>query len=87
VREQHALELVTVLEIRDSFALGLAKASLDDAGIDYVVNGEDPGYLPGFHGGSGIGATPLWKGSYRIQVAAECAEEARALLEPLQDRG
>ena len=82
---QHALELVTVLEVRDSFALGLAKASLDEAGIDYLVSGEDLGYMPGFHGASGIGATPLWKCSCRIQVAPDCADEARALLEPLQN--
>jgi hypothetical protein len=31
------LSLVTVLEARDSFAMYLAKASLEDAGIEYVV--------------------------------------------------
>ena len=32
-----SLDLVTVLEARDSFALDLAKASLEDAGIEYLV--------------------------------------------------
>ena len=34
-------ELVTVLETADTFALSLAKASLDEAGIAYVVDGDD----------------------------------------------
>ncbi|RPI08853.1 MAG: DUF2007 domain-containing protein [Acidobacteriales bacterium] len=80
----NALELVTVLETHDSFALSLAKASLQEAGIDYFVEGEDPDYLPGFHGASGIGATPLWKCSCRIQVLPDSASAARSLLEPLQ---
>src|SRR2546423_1093504 len=83
-REHPSVELVTVLEAHDSFALSLAKASLEDAGIEYLVSEEDPGYLPGFHGASGIGATPLWKCSSRIQVAREFEGAARALLEPLQ---
>src|SRR5437867_4696526 len=81
---RHALELVTILEVHDSFALNLAKASLEEAGIDYLVSGEDSGYLPGFHGASGIGATPLWKCSCRIQVRPEMEIAARELLEPLQ---
>src|SRR5712692_1093264 len=84
-RDSHALDLVTVLEARDTFALSLAKASLDEAGIDYIVSEEDPGWAPGFHGSSGIGATPLWKCSSRIQVAREFESEARALLEPLEN--
>jgi hypothetical protein len=74
---------VTVLEVRDSFALGLAKAALDEAGIDYVVEQENPDYLPGFHGASGIGVTPLWNVSARILVRRNSESEARAILEPL----
>jgi hypothetical protein len=33
--KEHGLQLVTVLETRDTFGLSLAKASLDEAGIDY----------------------------------------------------
>jgi hypothetical protein len=83
--QEHAMELVTVLETGDSFALTLAKASLEDAGIDYLVTGDDPrymaGWLPMAYGG---GATPLCNCSCRIQVAPESEAEARALLEPLQ---
>ena len=78
------VELVTVLEIRDSFALSLAKAALEDAGIDYLVSGDEPRYIAGIHGAFGVGAVPLCACSCRIQVASEFAAEARTLLEPLE---
>ncbi|MGC9970166.1 MAG: DUF2007 domain-containing protein [Bryobacteraceae bacterium] len=85
---EHAMELVAVLETDDSFALTLAKASLEDAGIDYLVTGDDPRYMAGWipreYGG---GMTPLGRCSCRIQVAPESEAEARALLEPLQKPG
>lgn len=83
--ERREPELAVVLEARDTFALGLAKAALDEAGIAYVVSEEDPGLLPGIRGGAGIGATPLWRCQARILVAREWEEEARALLEPLRN--
>lgn len=79
----HALDLVTVFEAQDTFALSLAKASLDDHGIAYIVLEEDTGCLPGFNGVSGIGATPLWKCSCHIRVSAADEAMARELLEPL----
>ena len=84
----HDPELVTVLETRDTFALSLAKASLEDAGIDYLVIGDDPRYFvgfPGAFGSSGIGETPLAQCFCKIQVARESEAEARAVLEPLQN--
>ena len=81
-------DLVTVLETKDTFALALARSALEDAGINYLVNGDDPRYFPiyeGVVGVPGIGQTPLWKCSCRIQVARESEAEARALLEPLQN--
>lgn len=81
---QHALELVTVLEVYDSFALGLAKASLDDAEIPYVIRGEILGDYPGIPGALGRGLNPLWKCFCQIQVTPEFESEARNLLEPLQ---
>ena len=81
-------DLVTVLETKDTFALALAKSALEDAGINYLVNGDDPRYFPisdGVVGGPGIGQTPLWKCSCKIQVAHESEAEARALLEALQN--
>jgi hypothetical protein len=78
------MQLTTVLETRDSFAVKLAEATLEDAGIEYVACEEDYGFLPGIFGTSGIGETPLWKCSCRIQVPVEHEETARALLENLQ---
>jgi len=86
-RENITEQLVTVLEAHDTFALSLAKASLEEAGINYIVSGEDPrniaGVPPGF--AVGIGATPLWKCSCQIQVASQDEAEARALVEPLEE--
>lgn len=81
-------DLVTVLETSDTFALALAKSSLEDAGIDYLVIGDDPRYFvdyPGAFGASGIGQTPLAQCRCGVQVARESESEARALLEPLQN--
>ncbi len=79
-----ALELITVLETSDSFALALAKAALDEAGIDYLVGGDEPRYHAGFPGSFGIGEVPLCNCLCRIQVRPECESEAHVLLEPLE---
>lgn len=85
--DRDQLDLVTVLETSDTFALALAKSALEEAGIDYIVSGDDPknrvGY-PGILGNSGIGETPLWKCSCQIRVTRESEAEALALLEPLR---
>ena len=86
--EDHSVVLVTVLETKDCFALTLAKSTLENAGIRYVVSGDDPRYFPiydGVVGVPGIGQIPLWKCSCQIRVPQESEEEARALLEPLQN--
>ena len=83
--QPHTLDLVTVLQTGDSFALTLAKSALEDAGIEYVVSGGDPRYIAGFRGAFGVGAIPLGKCSCRVQVASESEPEARVLLEPLQE--
>jgi Putative prokaryotic signal transducing protein len=66
-------ELVTVLDTSDAFALSLARASLEDAGIEYFLIGEDSRACPG------LGA------ACRIQVSREHETEARDLLAPLQE--
>ncbi|MGA2185091.1 MAG: DUF2007 domain-containing protein [Bryobacteraceae bacterium] len=81
--DQHPLELVTVLEVSDSFALRLATSALDDAGIDYVVSGDQPRYLAGIPGSFGVGETPLCNCCCQIQVARENESAARELLDPL----
>jgi len=81
----HDADFVTVFEAKDSFALTLAKSSLDDAGIAYVVSGEDLRYAVGVPGAYGIGEIPLGiRCSCSIQVARECESKARALLAPLE---
>jgi hypothetical protein len=78
-------DLITVLEAMDSFALTLAKSSLEDAGIEYVVSGNNLRYFEGIPGAFGVGEIPIGtKCSCRIQVSRESEREARALLEPLR---
>jgi hypothetical protein len=80
-----ALELVTVLGTSDTFALSLAKASLEDAGIDYVVACDEHGHHPMFPTAFPMGAAHICTCECRVQVAPEFANEARALLEPLEN--
>jgi hypothetical protein len=78
------MKAVTVLEVSDSFALSLAESALMDADIPYVIEADDPQYLPGIGGTSGIGAVPLWSCGYRIKVPADLEVRAWELLAPLQ---
>ena len=77
-------KLVTVFETNDSFALTLAKASLEEASIDYVIGGDDPRYITGVKQTFRGNITPFGgRCSSSIQVAPESEAEARELLEPL----
>jgi hypothetical protein len=78
------VRLVTVLETRDSFGLTLATSALEEAGIEFLVNGDEPRF-PHANDAFGVGQTPLLACSCRIQVASENEREARARLEPLQN--
>ena len=71
-------ELVTVLETADAFAIGLAKASLEDAGIEFEIEGGDRGSrrTMGMTGAEGHAL-------YTVQVAREDEAAARELMEPL----
>lgn len=75
--EGHQVELVTVLETSDPFVVNLAKASLEDAGIEYAVGGDDSAER-GLTGMSPMGAMAT-----QIQVESSRADQARELLEPL----
>jgi hypothetical protein len=75
--EGHAVDLITVLETSDPFAANLAKATLEDAGIEFVMGGDDADER-GLTGMSPMGAI-----ASRIQVESARADEARELLEPL----
>jgi hypothetical protein len=83
-RSRGDVELVTVFEAADSFALKLARTSLDEAGIPFLESGGEKDGLPGLQGFSGIGETPLWRCTVRVQVAAADAAAARELLLPLE---
>jgi len=75
--EEHAAELITVFETSDPFAANLAKATLEDNGIEYAMGGDDSEER-GLSGLSPVGAMPS-----RFQVEAHLAESARELLDPL----
>jgi len=81
-KPQPEISLVAVFETNDSFALTLAKASLDDAEIPYALTGGDQRFTGAIHG-FGIPPTAFGVFSSRIEVAPEFETEARALLEPL----
>jgi len=74
---QPEVEFVTVLESSDSVALNLAKASLEEAGIEYLMASEESA--------SALMGLAYYSGFCRIQVTREDEKEARALLEPLQE--
>jgi putative signal transducing protein len=82
VVEEHDLRLVTVLETEGSVALRLAKAALEEAGIEYLVS-SDEALRQFIRGGFGMSPDQAPYQTCRIQVAAEYEAEARALLEPL----
>jgi len=77
--EGHAVDLVTVLETSDPFVVNLGKATLEDAGIEYVMEGDDSAER-GLTGMSPMGAM-----ASQIQVESARADEARELLEPLRN--
>jgi Putative prokaryotic signal transducing protein len=75
----HDVDLVTVLETSDRFAVNLGKATLEDAGIEYVMEGDDSAER-------GLtGMTPMGAMAAQIQVESTRADEARDLLEPLRN--
>jgi len=77
--EAHTAELVTVIETSDPFLMNLAKAALEDAGIEYVLRGDDPGERM-LTGMTTAGANPT-----QLQVESHREAEARAALEPLEN--
>lgn len=67
------LRLVTVFESDDAVAFNLAKAALEDAGIEFA---EVQDALTGY------GFSPILNPQSKIVVAAENAERARELIAP-----
>jgi hypothetical protein len=57
--------------------MNLGKATLEDAGIEYVISGDDSQER-------GLtGMTPAGAMAERLQVDSACADEARSVLAPL----
>jgi hypothetical protein len=77
-------EPVTVLETSDPALLAVAKSLLEEAGIPFYAKGE--GLQDLFALGRLTGVNPV-SGPVEIQVSAEDAAEARALLIDLTRRG
>ena len=75
--EEHVANLVTVLESSDPFVVSLGKSTLEDAGIEYAMEGDDSDERT-LTGMSSMGAM-----ASRIQVEPACADRAREVLEPL----
>jgi putative signal transducing protein len=71
---------VTVLESGDPALIAVAKSLLEEAGIEFFAKGEDIQDL--FAGGRVGGFNPV-VGPIQLQVAAEDAEQASALLHDL----
>ena len=76
-------DLALVLEVEDSFALDLAKAALDDAGITYLGQGNLPTQDDPHHGFPASGHSGFYMCSRQVFVAKEDEAEARGLLAPL----
>jgi hypothetical protein len=74
--EGHVVDLVTVLETSDPFAINLGKSTLEDAGIEYVLEGDEPDERQ-------LVMAPMGALTARLRVAAASADKACELLEPL----
>jgi hypothetical protein len=76
----HDGDPVTVLATGDPAILAIAESLLEDAGIEFVALGEG---LQDFFGMGRLGGYNQVVGPVRIQVAAEDADDAVALLKDL----
>lgn len=80
-KPHHSTDPITVLESGDPALLAVAKSLLEAASIQYFAKGE--GVQDLFGGGRfGTGFSPF-TGPIQLQVAADDAEEAKALLRDL----
>jgi hypothetical protein len=77
--------LVTVLATCDGFAIKLAKASLEEAGIEYFIIDGTYGHDIAFPTAFPIGSSPIVPSCRLLQVTRGDEAEARELLEPLNN--
>jgi hypothetical protein len=76
---EHEVQLVSVFETSDPFVMNLAQAALQDAGIEFLLAGDDPAER------MLTGMTPAGARPSQLQVESALQAEARAALEPLQN--
>lgn len=76
VTSDSQLNLETVFESNDAFAIGLAKGALEDSGIPFWMQGDE---IP-----ARLVLVPIMFPSCRFLVPKDREVEARELLEPLQ---
>lgn len=69
-------DLVTVFETSDPFVVDLAKATLEDGGLDFAIAGDDADERA-------LTGMPFGAMASKFQVDPEHAERARELLDPL----
>jgi hypothetical protein len=73
------VDLVAVLETSDPFVMNLAKATLEDAGIEYLFRGND------VEERGVTGMTPMGAGPSQLLVESAREAAAREALEPLRN--
>jgi hypothetical protein len=73
------MDIVPVCECENPVELAWAESVLEEAGIPYNVTGETAAYM--------FLAEPARQGTWLIRVGRDRADEAVALLEPLEDAG
>ena len=81
-REDEHPEPVTVFESSDPAVIAVAESLLEEAEIDFFAKGEG---IQDLFGGGRIGRVNPVVGPVQFQVAAEDAEEARAVLRELSE--
>jgi hypothetical protein len=85
-RPSHCLDAIPVFETREIFGFHLAAGALEEAGIEFAVEGDDPRTDPSSWTGL-VGPTPFaGKCHCRILVRSEDVARARDILEPIRER-
>ena len=79
------LDLVTVLEVRDSVALNLAKTMLEEAGLPYLIVEQGPRLPTGIWGAPGVASELGSSWATLIQVSRELEPAAAEILAPLRN--
>lgn len=79
-KDQHDIELSTVLETSDAGLIAVAKSLLEDAEIPFTVRGE---YVQDLFGVGRLGNVNVLVGPVELKVYAQDKDEALAVLKAL----